>query len=471
MSKNTLPWLLAGSLVLLLACLAVFYLKRGWQAPPDATRDSHFWELRFESTPKPAAVRPFAHAKVTVEHRPNTKAPTELTISYDASDQISVDLPMYRSRPGNAEIQLPDGALFRLEAIAACLPRPEYFSKETHDEPVQWLDPISGSAVEVSDLNAKAGHFHFYKKLTIAKPLAKFLITSEGTENVRQTGIMVFNADNHRGLCYSGSTQSEDPMVLKTNLMQWHDSPLLLVVDVAYGSLETRKLPTLPGSIATFSTFSVKAMHTEPHTWHANSWGGGPMPDITFGSRDTMGSGNFLFLSVSPIEFFKACDFEAPGKAKLDIGDLHGGAGISAIDPPSFEEITVRARPHIARLVFEIPALTGLLPVPEPEFAGQPNLFDLRIPYVRVTTSPRDLEEIVEDATHFDLWWAGDEKQVRKPKSLEFRDVTPADLVEALQQETGGNPPVYVRTKAQEIQIGDDDDVELWEKIKDWISP
>ena len=259
-------------------------------------------------------------------------------------------------------------------------------------------------------------------------------------------------------------------MVLSTNLKQWHDSPLLLVVDVAYGPMEVQPLSTRPGSLATFSTFSVEAQHTDPYTWRFTSFGGDPMQEISFGHRDRLGSGNFLFLSVSPVEFFKACDFEAPGKTKLNFpGDFNGLAGMSAIDPPSFEEITIRARPHIARLVFEIPAMPGLLPVPE--LAGQPNLFDLRIPYVRVTTSPRDLAEIVEDATHFNLWWSGMETQVRKPKSMELRDVTPADIIETLRQETGGNPPVYVRTKAQEIQIGDNDYEDLWEKITDWINP
>ena len=142
----------------------------------------------------------------------------------------------------------------------------------------------------------------------------------------------------------------------------------------------------------------------------------------------------------------------------------YGIAGISAIDPPSFDEITIRARPYLYRLVFEIPGLPNLPELP----SRRTNLFDHPIPFVRVNERPGQLVEAIGALTQYDATLVGDRRSSKRTP-LEFENVTARELVEFLHAESGPGQHVLVDRNEKAIIIGADEPESWTDRLPDWL--
>lgn len=423
-----------------------------------------------EPSPSWTDRRPFQHAPVKVSHsavHSSSGSKPNLHFEYDPRRQSS--LPLIFGEPTSpSSIELEDGATFELQAMSLGIAQPSYFTGGgIHLEPAQWVD-LSGEPRTFRSGDEKVDHYDYEKDSSILIPRAKFLIQTTNTPNLTFLEASLYNLQTHAYVSGNSAALASDPLVISSDLHQWHDAPLLLVIHVAYGEMGSRTLPTSTGSTVEFSSFDVQVVHQENTRWSLYSLGGDPTSStIQFQSPHVSGSGSFVGVSFSPQEYAGACSvvINSPGTEAVLLPCFQGITGISTRHNEPVTEVPLQAPRYCRRLALLVPSLPGLAT----EEMVKNNLFNVPIPYLRAQHA-QELADTIEAATRFYVYWNVDDSRVSQEELIELTDTTPRELIRFLRTKTGGDPPIVVERgdSSDAIAIGREPDWWL-ERYFSWL--
>ncbi len=442
----------------------------GWQSSPDQIRQSTLWDLRVEPSPSWTVQRPFQHAPVTVWHASaHTASGPDPLLHFTYDPRLQSSLPLTHGDPTSpSRIELEDGATFELQAVSLGIAQPSYFTgSDVHLEPAQWVD-LNGEAKTFRTGNKEVDHYAYEKDSSFLIPRAKFLIQTTNTPNLTFLEASLYNLQTHAYVSGNSEAQATDPLVISSDLHQWHDAPLLLVIHVAYGEMESRTLPTSTGSTLEFSNFDVQVVHQENTRWSLYSLGGDSTTStLLFQSPHASGPGSFIGVSFSPQDYAGACSASLSplGAEAVLHPSFQGITGITLHHDKPTTEVTIRAPRYCRRLALVIPSLPGLAT----EEMVKHNLFNVAIPYVRAQHA-QELADTVEAATGFSVYWNVDDSRVSQEELIELTDTTPRKLIRFLRAKTGGDPPIVVERGDSSDSIGFGRESDWWlERYFSWL--
>jgi hypothetical protein len=457
--------------ILWLACLAVTLFGialwvgqirgHGFSDPHAVRTNAAYARIMAPSTPAPL-VPSNLWANVAV-----VKTNNGMDITFSPSPSLwdtFYDLELIRASPMD-RLKLGEGAL-QLALIGVAYPEKPITTNFEYEAklPGKWFHPNFTKAMEsevkeiVTDSSETeigyAGPF----------PTGKFVFTRANVAEFKLMGTAVFNAQTHQDLT-SGSSSSGDRHTtwFSSQISIWHEAPIEVVLTAAIGPAENFKLEPTEGANChlPFGEIHLASIVED----RANSWG------------TSSSAPNGVHISVSPHEgestFVLLCwphanlpvdvEFYAVNGKKLE----GGGSGTSGqmmlagvrARPNEVGQLRIKYYPHIKRLIWRLPELPGL---PE-QNRNLKNLFDARIPYLRIAHEYQ-LNEALGHAVGMDVQSGFLPPATAMPITL--TNASPSDLLEKLQSFAPPRTEIYVDSVNQKIETRPPLWMQVWLKIK-----
>jgi len=242
-------------------------------------------------------------------------------------------------------------------------------------------------------------------------PEVRFSFLIEGPSEFKILNVQVFDVRTHRSLLgggYSWGAGEGGRFWVGARVQIWHQSPVLVVLSLAHGPAKTNLVKAAVGATAKHDQGELRLVgifrQIDP---------GWSIESATAAERLTLrladpaqtnrpAQTTFVWYGIpqaSPIPL--ELDYlDADGAVLADRGRGSSGAFLLSGFPEPAQKVSsvrIRSFPHIRRLVFYLPEIPGL---PE-ENRGVQNLFDVRIPYVRIKEDRR-MREFLANVTELE---------------------------------------------------------------------
>lgn len=234
----------------------------------------------------------------------------------------------------------------------------------------------------------------------------------------------------------------------------WHRAPVVLILDIAHGPVETEDVPAAIGTVVQHALGEMKLvakLEGRNHGMSSTSGSGGGEVTIHSDSKET---GSSLLFYGLPYSGYAPVDFQFISSK----GQLLNGSGTSSsyklsvmsVDGPADEVATIRVRkyPHLKRLVVRLPYLPGL----PPENDNVRDLLNVRAPFVRFRGDweMRTFVQLATQASVHNYSWAPP-PQGAFPVS--YTNVTPREILEEIRRLNIGAPRIVIDERDNKIEF------------------
>ena len=379
----------------------------------------------------------------------NTLEDSGLNVQWEEPSSPNPDqfFTVFAANPAG-EVTLPGGGVLRLNAIA--------FSDFTRDLPLNvslaqrkllWLDPVTYhplGAARTQGLPTQAPNSDPAPRLHL-----HFSTTGPPT---RTHWPKIFDAKTKSSLS-SGGSQSRGTYHLQLQISL--QSPIILALDFAYGTPETKEFSLeTSASIGFGDEVAINVIHTSPNNLSFRRSRSSAHEHHSFFAKNQSGAPTAV-IGVWPKLAQKQLQFAMPGTTKPDWDNVLNTVAAFYFSPTQNTSpplAQVRRFPHLGRAVFQLQ--------PIPMFAPGDNLFDLAIPR-HLLTRDHDLDDVIREHTGISFFAKLSD---HRPYQYTQGTISLRDLVRQYQQKSGQK--LYFHPKSNRIDTTPPPT--RWEELMRW---
>lgn len=389
----------------------------------------------------------------------STASPGELEILHDTPENNSRDTfyEIFAADAGH-RVTLPDGNQITLTAIALMLPSDVEWGDQRYPKKIpDWIDPITGDPIPKAD---------WQKEQTVPNENPRLFLR---LEKVGEAPLRWHWPEAFDGLTLqkvnSTSSHSSDGRhgMFWIDLDIWHQTPLKLGIQFAFGEPETRALTLEKGASAQFDDNGVaNLLEILPNGHGSSSWGGtGTQQRATFDllppTTGKTGRRSLIFQIWPPRNHYL---MEFVTNPETNGRMLFGNGGITSVELNGEEadltQAQIRRFPKLGRVVIDLPKIPRL-----PEVL---NLFETPIPRTEIRYKNALLRAATEPA-EFRLSMSSYNENL--PDSLfpmVLTDTTPGEILREYERLTG----THLYLDETNMQVTDKKLPGVLEKLKAW---
>jgi hypothetical protein len=304
-------------------------------------------------------------------------------------------------------------------------------------------------------------------------PGVKFTFSLSGSNDFKILTAQAFDARTHRVLSsgYSLSSIERRGFVLTQDLKMWHPAPFELAVTVAHGPIAYLTNQPVIGQLIRHPEGVLKIAgiaEGKSSSWSSSSDGTTNIMRINF-EPDVQDPETIFLLLALPQAMAMPIDVEfLDDTGKVLPGGSSGGAGGSMLVASTrapLEKISiirVKIYPVVRRLIFRLPEIPGL----PSENKNVQNLFDVRIPYLRLLTE-HDFKETIAGILQMEIqnYQTLNIPPGYFPKA--FVNVTPRDLLNEYVKFLPQRRQVRIDPVAQTIALEEPYLMKLWKRFRE----
>lgn len=413
-----------------------------------------------QRVPLPQVVsRPVPDAEITVRPSSGTNF-KEVRIKFPGS-YFGSSNQFYEifTEDASGTVHLPGGDRITIEALAINLPSDVKLepSGDPPDRMPEWIDPATGNPLEKPDDDSAL--WSKPRSVSDAYPRVHVRLKVEGETPIRWMWPSAHSARTLRQAIWVSPESTPDADgFFSFDLKTWHQAPLDLGIQFAFGEPEEQTLPLEKGANIQFGDDAFLQIVEEfPYGHRHTSWIDRGANFTVFSTPQRPARKSFV-LSIWPPPQAYLIDLQPD--PRIPPRRNTGFDGVHTIDlrrkQTQFTETKVFRYPRLGRAVFRLDRIPRL---PEVD-----NLFESPIPKVRVR-SP-----------YYMLRHATDAAEVKKGSSPQtnvlgqadypriFENTTPAQLIREF-EEISGVPLFY---DPDTMEISDKRPPGLLERVKDW---
>ena len=359
-------------------------------------------------------------------------------------------------------VALPDGNRLRLTAVALFLPSDaEWMIDEDPPNLVpEWLDPSTGNSLPASSEDPV---WKEPRSVPPMRPRLHFRVEVEGTAPIRWRIPNIHDARTKRSIAGVSTVASDRKEgFFSMDLEIWHQTPLDIGVEFAFGDPERKTLPMEKGAEVRFGDHAiVRVMDDFPDGYrflryppNGFKFGG----NFNFYSRPSQTPRRALALFVWPPNSTQQIEY-LPDPAE-DSRKYYGSRGIVGMKLPAAAqeatEMPVLRYPRLGRAVFHLPKIPRL-----PEVS---NLFESPITKIRVKY-PGNYPGYALDAAEVKRDFRLKSSELLPSEFPKFvTDTTPMEIIAGIEQ-VSGKRLYYDKTAGV---VTDRKPPGLLEQLKDW---
>lgn len=357
---------------------------------------------------------------------------------------------------GGREIVLPTGNRLILEAIALVLPSDGEWENERYPKVVaDWRDPMTLEPASSDMAGFK------WKELMVRGegPRLYIRVSHQGERPLRWHAPRLYDERMKLPLNQSRSISGDETHAeFYLDLDKWHQSPVRLVVEFAFGEADFRELPLEEEASVEFDGISqVRILNQMPQGYGVRSYSSSSfrqtsvfrMPDNPSDRKSA------VVLFVWPPNEMNLIDFQTDLSPKRKT--VWGVSGTACLDlyleEKDVSRFQVRRLPRLGRAVFHLPAL--------PRLVDSENLFETPIDFVRIGSEHR-FSRVIANATG--LRWTTNDRIPRGEFPMNFKDTTPIALLEEFEKLSGG-PQYFDR---YEMTLSSKKPPNILERLLEW---
>lgn len=465
----------ASLLVVGLLCLIavvwiwLYWNRSPWFSPPDTPRNVPAWDLAFgppESLqPGPefgeSWVEPMDDGRIRIQYDPRW---IDGGASWMSEENIRANV--------DGVAQLPGGGSIRLEAFAF-----EIWDGDREKATAEETVPARFRAPGNQQLLTAAKREELLEKLDSEqavfevaelheRPRLRVVFTSDGSREVRWARPMLFDARTHQYFMGWLEEIGEQSVLVDFKPAIWHEIPLLLTFDIALDPPVEFHIPNESNWQADLDEFRIQLLGVAQGRYgnfrrHRYNQGEGAM------TVDESGPGATAIFLVDPgiyaaLVEVSAISADGTTETKRFERSSFGQLMFASFETLEAEEIKAfrgRYLSSYTRVVFPIDKLPGI-PASNRDVS---NLFDVRIPFVRVENGA-DFKRLIEDSTQ--LAMATGEFMPDDFYPHTFTNATPADLLTVLDRSVSESS---FEVRLDDFQIVQRDrEPGLREKMRSW---
>ena len=330
---------------------------------------------------------------------------------------------------GGREIILPTGNRLRLEAIALVLPSDGAWDNERYPGvAADWREPLT--------LEPAASDMAGFKlrDLTVRGegPRLYIRVSHRGERPLRWHAPRLYDEHMKIPLNQSRSVSADETHAeFYLDLDKWHQSPVRLVVEFAFGEALFRELIVEErGSVEFDGHSEVRILNRLPHGYGMRSYSSSSFRQTSvFGMPENPSDRkSAIVLFVWPPHEVDLIDFQTDLSPKRKtVWGVSGKASLELyLQEKDAKRFQVRRLPRLGRAIFHLPAL--------PRLADSDNLFETPIGFVRIGSQHR-FSRVIANATG--LRWTSNDRIPRGDFPMSYEDTTPIALLEEFERLCG----------------------------------
>lgn len=316
-----------------------------------------------------------------------------LELTYEHSDSAEYDFSEYTVHHVSTDHRFAfrDGSILLDGLGVAFLESGSATNGSSTSIPTRYYHPDSQPFNEL-DIEKRLPN-EWDRKSQIYKPFptTTFLFSIQGLEERKILGASLFDARTHKRLSggYSFSAGNDSSIQLMLEMQMWHTGPVEFVLTLAHGEVEEFRIRPEVGETIDVGKGKLRLIgigNGRRRSSQSNSNGTTNRVKFQF-SESSDDRGVTLVFAVLPRASWIPIDLDFLD----DNGDVLRGAGSgrtghfahysTRVERNKVAAVRVKYYPTVKRLVFHLSEIPGL---PE-ENRGVENLFDVRIPYARVS--------------------------------------------------------------------------------------
>jgi hypothetical protein len=308
-------------------------------------------------------------------------------------------------------------------------------------------------------------------------PEIRMPIEAHPDEKLKFLSARVFDARTRRNLTSGHSSRNAKPnfKIYVFEMKRWHDAPIELIVDVAYGPVEIIQMATQSGTSTRVGHHTLHLLAAESGHANSSNMGGSGSSESCMSwttqeeSKDSEATFGFAVLP-SANSFPAKIELFVKGKDKPQNLGCHTSATgliLSANSPlEDVQSIRITRYLNARRVISEIPNIPGL----PSENDTIENLFDVHIPSARIKNAS-ELERYIEDAVQlgFESRRLG---RLTPPQGYfprVFHDATPRELTLEYLKLSTNISRLRVNGDTRRIEVRGPWHEELFKKIRDGL--
>lgn len=322
---------------------------------------------------------------------------------------------------GSREMVLPTGNRFRLEAIAMVLPSDgDWENKQYPRIAADWREPLTLEPAE-SDMDGFK-----WRDVSVRGegPRLYIRLSHQGGQPLRWHAPRLYDERMKIPLSQSRSISADETHAeFFIDLDMWHQSPVRLVVEFAFGEAESRELPIKEGASVNFDGLSaVKILNRLPHGYGTRRYSSSSLRQVSVfeAPEDPSDRKSAVVFHVWPPHEVDLVDFQTDLSPKRKT--VWGRSGTVSLELHREEKdarrFQVRRLPRMGRIVFHLPAL--------PRLVDSGNLFETPIDFLRIGNQHR-FSRVIANATG--LRWTGNDRIPGGVYPMGYEDTTPIALL------------------------------------------
>ncbi len=456
-----------------------------WISNPTALRDSALYDAILGPARLPPAVQPFDARFLVVRTNDN-----EITLEVAQSKGPDPNDRVYGytlHRAGSEQhVAFPGGSV-RLSHLGigyGVFPLDDP-RRDTVSVPVRFfganLRPLKPKLLQELVPSERDRSLHFRGDF----PEVRFFFVIEGPSEYKILNVQLFDARTHRSLLgggYSSGGGVRGRFWVGTNVQLWHQSPVLVVLSLAHGPTKANVVQAAVGTTAKHDQGElhlVAILEQIDPGWSSESGSGterltlrraDPLRTADRPAQTTFVWYGLPLASPVPLELDYLDD---NGSVLADTGRGSSGAfllGGVAEGAHRVSSIRISSFPYIRRLVFCLPEIPGL---PE-ENRGVQNLFDVRIPYVRIKEDWR-LREFLGNVTQLEASFSQTPPAPAGFFPLTRTNASVSELAGQYEAEFGGKQQFGISPNGQQLILEPSAHVrfrkQLQESLKRLVAP
>lgn len=369
-----------------------------------------------------------------------------LDVSYAVhQDRPVPDIPIYAANDDGTVI-MPEGDSFSLEAVALVLPRViEDGSDSKIPLELDWVHPISGKKVDditwTPHPESTAGIGPTPQLYLKFKPDAKGRVIARR--------IAGYNLSNFARISswttYPGGPDHNEGEIYSFRINALNRHGIGIALEVAHGERIVRPLPVKVGEPALFHNHAQIDLIAEKK---GRVTGGTQSYDSIDTTHDRQkrsihfddSAVHSKIFRVWPAEIASRLQFRWSPEGPFESSVFDEVESLSGDNPAAFDTAEISLFPNMARLIFEVPELTGL-PVVE-------NQFETPIPEIHFARS-EDLLRVISLVTELRVSGELGKQTVAGTFPMTLRDTTPMELIELFEELADTN--VYFNAERCEL--------------------
>ncbi|MDB6052774.1 MAG: hypothetical protein JWN25_297 [Verrucomicrobiales bacterium] len=305
-------------------------------------------------------------------------------------------------------------------------------------------------------------------------PQVRFVLGPEIIGSAKFLDIKIVDARTKKILTRGyGITVSPDVgFNIDAEMLMWHSAPIEVIIDLAFGPVETFQLKPVVGARLTHPQGEVEVLAValgDSLSWSMNNGNGTNMISLNFNSTNAT-NGAMVVLSSRPQASSLPIDFafiDQHGKVMpSNISGSSGNAIMMGLGG-SFSDLDfIKATyyPKSVRLICSLPSMPGL-PAANKDVS---NLFDVQIPFVLLKTD-YEMEQFLRDVLQLEIV----QNHIRTvppgffPRSYEH--VTPRIILNDYLKCYAEPYSVRINPKKQTLELQSSFVKRTWERFQKWI--